>query len=272
MRYPAVAGRFYPADKAALSESIRLCFEHPLGPGKIGECTGKREIKGAVVPHAGYQCSGMNAAHVYRSIAEDGFPDAYVIVGPDHYGIPFSSVLCDESYLTPFGECKIHMGIVDRLSHDIPVMAEAHRFEHSVEVEVPFIQYIDPNAKIVPLIMSDQRMETAEHIGKLIRKACEGYDVIVIASSDMSHYVPKPVASADDTMFMDRVCSSDIPGMYGVISRYGVSACGYGPIAAMITATEPAEGTLLKYSDSYDSLNYQPESVVGYASAIFRKK
>ncbi len=270
MRYPAVAGRFYPADKAALSESIRSCFEHSLGPGNIGECTGKRSIRGAVVPHAGYQCSGMNAAHVYKSIAEDGFPDAYVIIGPDHYGIPFSSVLCDESYLTPLGECKIQMEIVDRLSHDIPVMAEAHRFEHSVEAEVPFIQYIDPNAKIVPLIMSDQRISAAEHIGKSIREACRGFDVIVIASSDMSHYIPKPTATANDLRFMEKVCSSDIQGMYDIISAYGMSVCGYGPIATMIAAIGPAEGTLLKYSDSFDSLNYQPESVVGYASAVFR--
>lgn len=268
MRYPAVAGKFYPADKSALKESISGCFRHELGPGEIGSSDDKRTIKGVLVPHAGYSCSGMNAAHAYRKIAEDGLPDAYVIIGPDHYGIPFDSALCDEPYLTPFGECDVDLRIIDKLSEDIPVVAEAHRFEHSIEVEVPFIQYIDPNAKIVPLIMSDQSIESAKRIGRLVREACKGMDVIVIASSDMSHYVPKPIASVNDHALIDRICSMDINGIYDVI-RSGVTACGYGPISAMIEAISPANGKLLCYSDSYDALNYQKESVVGYASAIF---
>lgn len=270
MRYPAVAGKFYPADRSALEESILGCFRHRLGPGTIGEVEGKRAIKGALVPHAGYSCSGMNAAHVYKSIAEDGLPDAYVIIGPDHYGIPFDCALCDEPYLTPFGACDVDLQIIDRLSEDIPVVAEAHRFEHSIEVEVPFIQYIDPDPRIVPLIMSDQSMMSAERIGRLVREACKDKDVIVIASSDMSHYVPKPVATVNDHALLDRVCSMDVGGIYDVIGR-GVSACGYGPISAMIGAISPAEGTLLCYSDSYDALDYQKDSVVGYGSAIFRR-
>lgn len=234
----------------------------------IGETEGRRLIKGALVPHAGYMCSGMNAAHAYKRIAEDGLPDVYIVIGPDHYGIPFDAALCDESYLTPLGECKVDLEMIDRLSGDIPVVAGAHRFEHSIEVEVPFIQYIDPDPKIVPLIMSDQSMESARRIGRLIREACEGKDAVVIASSDMSHYVPKHVATANDHVLIDRICSSDIDGIYATI-RSGVSACGYGPISAMIEAISPTNGRLLCYSDSFDALDYQKESVVGYASAIF---
>lgn len=268
MRYPAVAGKFYPADRSALEDSILGCFQHRLGPGMFGDPNGKRSIRGALVPHAGYSCSGMNAAHVYKQIAEDGLPDVYVIIGPDHYGIPFDAALCDESYLTPFGECKVDLEIIDRLSEDIPVVAGAHRFEHSIEVEVPFIQYIDPDPRIVPLIMSDQSMGSAKRIGELIREACKDKDVVVIASSDMSHYVPKHIASANDHTLIDRICSSDIDGIYATI-RSGVSACGYGPISAMIEALSPTNGRLLCYSDSFDALDYQKESVVGYASAIF---
>jgi len=269
MRYPAVAGRFYPQKRDELYEQIEWCFEHQLGPGKIGECRNERRIKGALAPHAGYQCSGMNAAHAFKAIAEDGKPDAYVIIGPDHHGVPFDAVMCSDSYLTPLGECKVHEKIAAKLAQSITDSPNAHRFEHSVEVEIPFLQYIDPDARIVPIIMHRQSIDSAVRLGNLIREACEGYDVVVIASSDMSHYIPKNVAEKLDMMLLDKACNLDIRGMYDVITEYDISACGYGPIAAMITAVSPKKGTLLKHSDSWDSLNYMKESVVGYASAIF---
>ena len=269
MRYPAVAGRFYPLQKNELIDQIEWCFEHPLGPGRIGAPKNGRRIKGALVPHAGYQCSGMNAAHSFKAIAEDGRPDAYIVIGPDHHGVPFDMVLCSDSYLTPLGECKVHEKIAAKLAQSITDSPNAHMFEHSVEVEVPFLQYIDPDARIVPIIMRRQDMESARRLGDLIREACEGYDVVVIASSDMSHYIPKDIAERLDMMLLEKACDLDIEGMYDVIGRYDISACGYGPIAAMITATRPSKGTLLKHSDSWDSLNYMKDSVVGYASAIF---
>lgn len=270
MRYPAVAGKFYPLQRNELIDEIETCFEHPIGPGRIGGCTGERSIKGALVPHAGYQCSGMNAAHAFKAIAEDGRPDAYIIIGPDHYGVPFDAVLCSDPYLTPLGECGVHQKIAGRLAQEYMDSPHAHMMEHSVEVEVPFLQYIDPDAKIVPIIMGRQDMAFARKLGESIRRACEGYDAVVIASSDMSHYVPKNVAERNDGLLLDRACSLDIPGMYDVISKNDISACGYGPIAAMITAVAPEKGELLKHSDSWDSLHYMKESVVGYASAVFR--
>lgn len=270
MRYPAVAGRFYPLQRDELYEQIEWCFEHPLGPGRIGSRRNDRRIKGALVPHAGYQCSGMNAAHAFKAIAEDGKPDAYVIIGPDHHGVPFDAVLCSDSYLTPLGECRVHEKIAAKLAQSVTDSPNAHRFEHSVEVEVPFLQYIDPDARIVPIVMRRQDMDSAVRLGKRIREACDGYDVVVIASSDMSHYIPKETAEKLDMMLLDRAVALDISGMYDAIARYDISACGYGPIAAMITATQPLKGTLLKHSDSWDSLNYMKDSVVGYASAIFR--
>ena len=269
MRYPAVAGRFYPLQKNELIDQIEWCFEHPLGPGRIGAPKNGRRIKGALVPHAGYQCSGMNAAHSFKAIAEDGRPDAYIVIGPDHHGVPFDMVLCSDSYLTPLGECKVHEKIAAKLAQSITDSPNAHMFEHSVEVEVPFLQYIDPDARIVPIIMRRQDMESAKRLGDLIKEACEGYDVVVIASSDMSHYIPKDIAERLDMMLLEKACDLDIEGMYDVIGRYDISACGYGPIAAMITATRPSKGTLLKHSDSWDSLNYMKDSVDGYASAIF---
>ena len=271
MRYPAVAGRFYPADEKSLIREIGDCFNHPLGPGLPGEVGDSRDIIGAVVPHAGYRASGMNAAHVYRRMREDGRPDAYVVIGPDHHGVPYRSVMCSESYLTPLGECAIHKGIADRLKKLIPDDPDAHFYEHSVEVQVPFIQYIDDDPRIIPVIMRDQSPGHAAELAEAVREACDGYDVIVIASSDLSHYVAKEKASADDGMVMRKVSEMDVQGLYDVIGSRRMSVCGYGPIAVAMIATGASSVELLKYSDSEDSLGKSGSGVVGYGSAVLMK-
>ena len=271
MRYPAVAGRFYPADEVSLRKEIEDCFRHPIGPGLPGNDGNLRTIVGAIAPHAGYRASGMNAAHVYKKIKEDGLPDAYVIIGPDHYGVPYRSVMCSETYLTPFGECRIHKGIADRLSKLIPDDPDAHLYEHSVEVQIPFIQYIDDDPQIIPIIMRDQRMDHAMELAEGIKDACDGYNVIVIASSDLSHYVNKAKATEDDTAVMNKVVEMNIPGMYDLIMKRKITACGYGPIATAIAASGAGKAELLKYSDSQDSLGGNGSEVVGYGSAILMK-
>lgn len=272
MRYPAVAGRFYRADKEGLKHQIRSCFEHPLGPGLPGKPTGQRKIVGAVAPHAGYTASGMNAAHVYKAIAEDGLPDAYVVIGPDHRGIPFPAALCSEPYVTPLGVCEVHMGIAGKLSEEVRDSPDAHMSEHSVEVQIPFIKTIDPDAKIVPIIMRDQSLPAAQRLAASVRKACEGYDVIVIASSDLSHYIPKKRATELDGTVLDAISRMDAESMYETIAKNKISACGYGPIATAMAASEPAVAKILKYTDSWDSLGFDMSAVVGYGSALFVKQ
>ncbi|MDR0334706.1 MAG: AmmeMemoRadiSam system protein B [Methanomassiliicoccaceae archaeon] len=269
MRYPAVAGRFYSDSKDALTEEIRDCFTHAIGPGLPGGCRNERKITSAIAPHAGYAASGMNAAHVYKAIAEDGLPEAYVIIGPDHRGIPYDVALCGVPYVTPLGVCSVHDDIVKKLRKIIPDDPRSHRYEHSVEVQIPFIQYIDPNAKIVPIIMGDQSRECAKFLSEAITEACTGHDTVVIASSDLSHYVSKKRAHSEGTDVLNKVCALDIPGMYGTIEKRDITACGYGPMAvAMSAGCSSAE--LLKYSDSEDSLGLSGE-VVAYASVAFRR-
>lgn len=269
MRQPAVAGRFYPSGEDDLVGSIEWCFEHPLGPGLPGECTGDRRISAVMVPHAGYACSGMVAAHSYRALAEDGHPDAYVVIGPDHHGTCPGSILCSEDHLTPLGPCPVHRGICERLSATIPDIPRAHAYEHSIEVEVPFIQYIDPDARIVPILMGDQSYSAAEHLAGCIRDACRGYDVVVVASTDMSHYVPHMDASRLDSQVLDKVVSGDVTGMYRTIRENRVTMCGFGPTAVAMMLSEGSRKEVLRYSDSYDSLGLDPDAVVGYASAVF---
>jgi len=266
-----VAGRFYPADKKELEDSIRSCFLHNLGPGLPLSAGNERKISAAISPHAGYMASGMNAAHVFKRILEDGLPEAYIIIGPDHVGVPFKAVMCDEPFLTPLGQCKIHEELASKLSKKIPCNCSAHKYEHSLEVQIPFLQFIDKDPKIVPIIMSDQSKGAAEKLASSLKEACEGRDVIVIASSDMAHYIPKGDALILNSMVLERIVRKDIDGMYSVIEENDISVCGFGPMATAMLFSEPSTIEVLKYSDSWDSLRYDISSVVGYGAAVMYK-
>lgn len=266
MRYPSVAGRFYPMDKESLIESLEDCFRHPLGPGMPDHKGESRKISAVVCPHAGYSASGMIAAHSFKAIADDGLPEAYIVIGPDHHGVPFESVMCSEDFLTPLGPCMIHGEIASKLRELIPDNFGAHRAEHSIEVQLPFLQFIDQDPHIVPIIMGRQDISAAKRLAEKIMFACEGHDIVIIASSDLSHYVPKDVARVNDHAMLDRLEDRDVEGMYHEIMSKGISACGYGPIATALFATSPSKVEVLKYGDSWDSLRYDPEAVVGYAS------
>jgi AmmeMemoRadiSam system protein B len=215
--------------------------------------------------------SGMNAAHVYRKIAEDGIPEAYILIGPDHHGVSFGTVMCNEEYLTPLGPCKIHVEIAARLGEMIPCHCASHKYEHSIEVQVPFLQFIDKDPKIVPIIMRDQSKSSAEQLALSIKEACKGRDVVIIASSDMAHYIPKDTAERLNSMVLEKITEKDIDGMYSIIEKNRISVCGYGPMAAAILESEPSRIEILKYSDSWDSLEYDINSVVGYGSAVMYK-
>jgi Predicted dioxygenase len=271
MRYPAVAGRFYPIEKEELLSTIEMCFEHELGPGLPNKAGNKRSICAAVSPHAGYMASGMNAAHTFKRISEDGLPEAYIIVGPDHYGVPYGAVMCSDEFLTPLGSCRIHDEIAGRLRQFIPDDCNAHRFEHSIEVQIPFIQYIDPDPHIIPIIMGRQDRGSAAKLSSIIKDACKDRDVIVIASSDMAHYVPKQIGERMNRAVLERLKERDINGMYSIIEKERISVCGYGPMAVAIMSTDSSEVEILKYSDSWDSLRYDKDSVVGYGSAVMYK-
>lgn len=272
MRYPAVAGQFYPLNKDDLINEIESCFVHKLGPGMPTKEGNARRIVSAVAPHAGFMASGMNAAHTYKRIKEDGLPDTYVIIGPDHHGVPFDFVMCSEDYLTPFGPCKVDKDMAKDLKGLISDSPNAHRLEHSIEVQIPFIQYIDPDANILPIIMSRQDRLTAKRLADILKVVCHDRDVVIIASSDLSHYIPKDKATLLDSKVLENITSLNADGIFETIRSNNISACGYGPIATAMMASDPGSAEVLKYSDSYDSLGGDPRSVVGYASvAMYRK-
>jgi AmmeMemoRadiSam system protein B len=270
MRHPAVAGQFYSGSESKLRKEIEDCFLSPLGPGSLPTISdGVRSILGAVIPHAGYIFSGPVAAHVYHAIASDGMPEAFVIIGPNHRGLGAPVAVTDEDFATPLGTCRVHREMARKIGGIVQMDRMAHVQEHSVEVQVPFIQYLFPKARIVPIVMGLQDEETARQLGKEIARLREEYDILVLASSDMSHYVPRAKAEADDRKVLDRIVALDVEGMYDTVRRKDVSMCGFGPVAAMIHAVDGRKGELLRYATSGDVMDMS--DVVGYAAVIVKR-
>ncbi|MDO5861676.1 MAG: AmmeMemoRadiSam system protein B [Thermoplasmata archaeon] len=269
MREPAVAGRFYPSDRDALKEAVRECFLSPLASGLPDGTGHARRVRGAMAPHAGIMISGPNAANVYRRIREDGLPEAYVMIGPDHHGMSPVNTFSSNPYATPLGVCRVHEGIADRLSRMIPDVPQAQEYEHSIEVQLPFVQFIDRDPAVIPVMMSDQSPAAAVELAHALGEACDGYDVLFIASTDMSHYIPRGEAARLDSMVLDRVADMDWRGVYSTVVENRISMCGYGPTATVMMLCEGCVASNVRHTDSYDTLGMDPDSVVGYGSAVF---
>jgi len=272
MRHPAVAGQFYAGSEKNLREQIGECFTGPLGPGTLPKVSpdGPRKVLGGISPHAGYMFSGMVAAHLFARIAADGLPGSFVILGPNHTGMGTGVAVTTEDFQTPLGVAKVDRDLAKALRKDLvdedPV---AHHNEHSIEVQLPFLQYLSPDIKFVPVCMAFQDYEASASVGKVIREASAGRDVVVIASTDMSHYVTQGTARKKDNLALDRIKAMDPKGLFDVVRDEDISMCGYGPVMAAMVACEGAGATLLKYATSGDV--HPMRDVVGYASVVFEK-
>ena len=270
MRPPAVAGQFYEGDRETLIAQIENCYLHEVGPGRLPQLRdGKRTLRGLVCPHAGYIYSGPVAAHSYAALAEDGWPETFIILGPNHSGLGASISLGTQDFETPLGVVEVDRELARRLLKDVLYedMA-AHRFEHSIEVQLPFLQHLRADVKFVPICMMDQEIATAKKVGQIIREAVKGKDVVIIASTDFSHYVPKDIAMKKDKMAIDQIVKMDTRGLYQTIKKNDISMCGYGPVIAMMTANEGGKAQLLKYASSGDVAPMR--DVVGYGSVAVR--
>ncbi len=277
-RSPAVAGLFYPDTQDELVNAVEACFAHDLGPGSPPEEGGsERALRGLVCPHAGYAFSGPVAAHAFKRLAEDGLPGTVVVVGPNHRGAGAGVALGTEPFDTPLGTVEIDEEIVSALlsAEETAEIVErddrAHRREHSLEVQLPFVQYLaglySREVKMVPICCRRQNLEVAKQLGSSIREAAQDKDVVVIASSDFSHYVPKATAERQDRIALDAIERNDPEGLFRAVEQHGITMCGYGPVAAMMVACEGRRGELLKYATSGDVVSHR--DVVGYAALAF---
>ena len=290
LRKPAVAGQFYEGSESRLNERIRECFLDDRGPGSLPKIDkGNKKIKGIVVPHAGYIYSGAIAAHSYNYLANNGFADTFIILGPNHTGMGSGvSVMTEGNWETPLGAVPINENLSSLLFKDIVDKDEhAHTYEHSIEVQLPFLQFIarDKDFSFVPICMAMQDFETSSEVGKIIADAIRVRDenIVIIASTDFSHagfnYMSMPpegmrvdkYASKQDKLAIDQILKMDPQGLINTVQNNNISMCGYGPVAAMLTASKILGATkaeLLKYGTSYEV--HPSTSCVGYgAIAIY---
>ncbi|MEM2394243.1 MAG: AmmeMemoRadiSam system protein B [Candidatus Bathyarchaeia archaeon] len=280
VRLPSQAGAFYAGTAESLRRQIEECFLHRLGPGNIPKVVeaGPRRIVGLICPHAGYMYSGPVAAHAYYSLALDGKPDTVVLLGPNHTGYGSGLAIMSEGlWRTPLGDVEIDRETANKIVEEsrlIDIDETAHRYEHSIEVQLPFLQYLyGLRFKIVPICFLMQDFHSAEEVGQAVARAVAGKNALIVASSDMTHYEPHRSAEKKDRLALQAVEAMDGAKFYSIIESHGVTACGYGPIAALITAAKilgAKEAKLLCYKTSGD-VSGDYSSVVGYAAVQFTK-
>ncbi|NHJ03561.1 MAG: AmmeMemoRadiSam system protein B [Candidatus Heimdallarchaeota archaeon] len=281
-REPAVAGRFYPGTQSQLKEMIERCFlDEKIGPGELPDLNSrpirKGDIFSLISPHAGYVYSGWVAAHGYLEQYKDGKPEFFVIIGPNHTNIgPAISVYPKGTWITPLGEAVIPESIVEKITKQPHFRADtaAHMMEHSIEVQVPFLQYLyGSDVNIIPICMKDQSPETCERIGSVLPKVLAEYDYCLIASTDMSHYESASKAIEKDQLVIQKLKRLDSDGLLDTVMSNQISMCGPGPVSSAIR-TSKKQGMknveILKYATSGD-VSGDKSAVVSYLSAIIKK-
>jgi len=274
-RKPAVSGTFYAGTPRKLEGEIEWCYKHELGPGAVPQVNsaGPRTIIALIVPHAGYIYSGPVASHAYKELADDGIFHTAVILGPNHTGYGAAvSLWTGNSWETPLGKVRIDKELAQNLSGGIIEADEtAHIYEHSIEVQLPWLQHLYKDIKIVPITMLAQDIETARAVGKAISQV--GNNIIIIASSDFTHYEPHSLAVDKDRSMIEAIVNLDEEQLYKQREILNSTMCGYGPVASVIVAAKEMKAKraiLLKYATSGDTSG-DFSRVVGYGSIVIKR-
>ena len=260
IRKPAVAGQFYPGNPAKLKEMIDEMIDRNIE---------KKKAFGVVSPHAGFIYSGNVAGAVFSSVV---LPDKFIIIGPNHRGSgPLFSLYEEGAWETPLGNVPIDTDLARVLKNNSDLLESdtvSHIYEHSLEVQIPFIQYLKTDFSIVPITVSPYAsLDQLNTLGKIIAESITNEDVLLVASTDMSHYISQEKAKEKDYSAIERILTLDPEGLYSVVKQNNISMCGFQPTVAMLTAVEilgASKGELIRYQTSGDvSGDYQ--EVVGYA-------
>jgi MEMO1 family protein len=268
VRPPVVAGRFYPSDPQELARQIDFfCLDSLTAKGK------KVRALACVVPHAGYMYSGQVAGAVYSLI---DIPARCILLGPRHFpqGQPMS-ILTEGSFETPLGEAPIDAALAAALARADPMLREdpiAHQREHSLEVQIPFLQRLAKDFRFVPVVLVSDRYGALEDLGRAVARVAAGCEepVLIIASSDMNHYENEAITRAKDAHAIERILALDPRGLYDVVRNERISMCGYAATVAMLVAVVELgakEAKLIRYATSGD-VSGEHEQVVGYAGIV----
>jgi AmmeMemoRadiSam system protein B len=289
IRPPAVAGSFYDARADALVRSLRGCFTHRLGPGRLPQANseGPGAISALVSPHAGYLYSGPAAAHGYAALAADGIPDSVVLLGPSHYTADGgAAVSLAEAWRTPLGDVPVQRDLCQELLAASDLLAadeQTHASEHSLEVQVPFLQFLfgDRVPGLVPICLRTHPWDEVEalvadarRLGEVLAEVVGARRVVVIASTDFSHQAPQEFAEQQDRLALDAILALDPDRLLRTVQEHRISTCG--PIAVAVAlaycqARGGGKAELLRYYTSGDVIG-EKAAVVGYASVVIRRE
>lgn len=270
IRPPAVAGRFYPDDPARLGETLDSLL---AAPAAEKETVKKIVARACIVPHAGYMYSGAVAGEVFRRIE---IPSRVILIGPRHYprGAPLA-IVSEGAWQTPLGLAPIDSPLANKIASACPLLREdnvAHSTEHSLEVQLPFLQRLVPAFSFVPIVIASVSYDNLELLGRGLAEVLrsERDPVLLIASSDMNHYESDAVTRIKDRKAIDRILEIDPRGLYDTVRREEISMCGYGAAVAMLIAMRELGATraeLLRYATSGE-VNGDMSEVVGYAGMV----
>jgi len=268
-RLPAVAGQFYAGTGAELAHQIESAFLDPRGPGELPprHRTDSRSLTAAVVPHAGYVYSGAIAAHAYALLAGQRAPETVLILGVDHHGLGTGAALSDVPWQTPLGPVEVDHDLVRALRRGpIAVDEAAQSREHSIEVQLPFLQYVVPRPRFVALQVRFDSFDRLRRVAEVVRDAIQGRDLLLLASTDFSHYVPANVAQRLDRLAIDAILARDARRLYDTVAENEISMCGIAPTTVLLATLEEEElsARLLRWGHSGE---VEPmREVVGYAA------
>lgn len=265
VRLPAVADRFYPGEEAALDAMISGFFDNVPPSTKINALA-------AVAPHAGYVFSGSICAETLKNIV---IPETVVILGPNHQGYGPPIALSEETWQMPWGEVPVNRKLTDlllRTDAGIQVSDTAHRYEHSLEVQIPFLRKLQPRLTIVPLTLSRLSYSACQGLAQALAESIQAFEapVLLLASSDMSHYESRQQAQAKDTMALDQLTALNPEGLYTTVLENNITMCGVIPVtvalqSAILLGANTAQ--VLRYGDSGE-VSGDTQQVVGYAGAV----
>jgi AmmeMemoRadiSam system protein B len=267
LRLPAVAGRFYPSNAAELTALIHKCLVADADKPPI-------HVRACLVPHAGYVYSGHVAGAVLARIV---LPRKIIILGVRHYprGEP-AAILSSGAWRTPLGDARIDEELAEALKKACPLLREdsvAHSTEHSLEVQLPFLQVLAQDFTFAPVALGTVQFEFLADVGEAIGRVLEASkeDVLLLTTSDLNHYEDDATTRVKDRKAIEQLLALDSRGLYDTCRSEGISMCGLGPAAAMLTALNVMgvkKSELVKYATSAD-VSGDRSAVVGYAGMIF---
>ena len=268
LRKSVLAGSWYPGNPIVLKRNIEGFLK------LVPDSESAGVIIAIIAPHAGYIYSGQVAAYAYKRVCGNDY-DTVIVVGPSHrVAFPGISIFSSGGYETPLGIVPIDEELAKQIKKNSKIVSDipaAHLQEHSLEIQLPFLQYVLGDFSFVPLVMGDQGADTCQDLARAIYASTQGRKILIVGSSDLSHFHSYDEASILDNNALRHLKDNDAEGLLSSIEKGATEACGGGPMAvAMLVASMMGanDGRVLKYANSGD-VSGDKSSVVGYAAAVY---